>query len=83
MTITVDVTERDIAIGARRSCEYCPIARALARAVGGKPSVHSSYARIGESHYNLPPEAAQFVASFDKREPVEPFSFTLSAEDTQ
>ena len=83
MTITVNVTERDIAFGTRNACEYCPIARALARAIDGKPSVHLSYAMIGESRYNLPREAIQFVVDFDAGLPVRPLSFTLSEEDRQ
>lgn len=72
--ITIEVTIDDIAAGTRENSELCPIARAMCRALGGKPVfVYVDYAQIYPDVYmeanplevQLPRVARNFVIAFD------------------
>ena len=84
LTFTVDVTEEDIAIGERRNCLFCPVARALRR-VPEIVSVVSAYpyavAFHTENRYHCfapPTPVGEFIRDYDRGDPVKPFSFTLT-----
>lgn len=86
-TITVEVTEEDIAEAQRRDCRKCPIALAVKRhfpdddvlvmstAVWVQPYGKVSIRRLAVS---LPPAATHFIKKFDTRKPVEPLTFQLN-----
>ena len=90
--VRVEVMQEDIDNGAI-SNESCPIALAFRRATGALHTVSVDCFRIDAldtatsddfpvSHfvfYPLPPEASQFVTSFDSHQPVRPFSFEVTA----
>lgn len=79
MSIRVEVTAEDIARGDHR-CGTCPVALAMARVGFRNPIVgpqHVSYAGRDNGPVALPPVARAFVAVFDARLAVEPFSFDL------
>jgi hypothetical protein len=78
--VKIYVTQDDINKGERQQCHLCPIARAVADALG----VHSrlvevtSYGiRAGGAHYKLPLDARDFMYAFDEGLTVEPFEFEL------
>jgi hypothetical protein len=72
-TIIVNVTQEDIDQGCRKSSSSCPIARAFLRATGTAEWVNVGAVQI---HWlmrsgvrycaNLPDEAIQFIAEFDR-----------------
>ncbi len=90
-TLTVKVTQRDIDLAlkapqSKAACETCAVARALKREdktlrCGGTTAWR--YRPIGcgmramDDVAFLPAEARQFVANFDARKPVRPFTFKL------
>jgi hypothetical protein len=80
----IAVTAEHITEGKRGDCEICPVALAarlafpdagLIRVDQETLFVHQD-GRITE--YDLPAEAWRFVIAFDRRNAVEPFSFTVS-----
>lgn len=77
----VEVTQRDIDEGKTRDCTHCPVALAIARAMG-LPEVHVAHdffvAASGGPEIKLPPEVSIFIRQFDLREPVSPFTFELT-----
>lgn len=92
--ITVEVTPLDIAMGVRRSCFNCPIAKAVKRAIkrddleigiepcrvlAKKLDAQLTYGSF-EHFAILPEEAMRFINSFDNEEPVQPFAFELLTE---
>lgn len=90
--LVVNVTQEDIDKGEAASCSSCPIALALRRiaplarvytdcvALAGE--LYSPKA-ILESHtfIRLPEEAMKFIQTFDFRNHVSPFSFTLQVPE--
>lgn len=88
-TITVDVTQDDIANGKQGECGFCPIALALNRHAPANHhfTVGSSTATLLREDRSdsipletvlLPRVAEAFVRSFDHRYTVEPFTFDLT-----
>ena len=75
-----NVTQRDINSGATSSPTNCPVARSLRRALGLKEnqvSVTGEEISIKSKDYLAPQSVTDFVAIFDARFDVEPFSFSL------
>jgi hypothetical protein len=83
--IEISVTQDDIDHGRQASCEQCPIARAIARAmprwapVVGSREVSLRCCGLGDAIYDLylPPSARGFVRRFDEGKWAAPFTFTL------
>lgn len=83
-TTTIEVTYADIQTGERHEPNRCPIALALQRADDTRrwfigTTLARSVSIVGEYERSrfLPPEAREFVADFDRRLPVEPFTFEM------
>lgn len=81
--MTINVTAKDIKIGLRRTCSFCPIALAIRRAIS-RTSIYvwNGQVRVykgGEllSLLSLPLEAQEFILNFDAELPVYPFDFEL------
>jgi hypothetical protein len=82
---TVEVTQADIDAGTPNTCNLCPIAIALNRALGGAWFVREDEAiplYAARRPVALPAAATGFIVMFDAREPVEPFAFEFDAEPT-
>ena len=82
MTVTINVTQRDIDRGRDCHCTECPIALAAKRKFRSRSvEVFDDFIRIGgDFGYKLPVEARIFVSAFDfdrKSPNVKPFRFTL------
>ena len=80
--LTVSVTKTHIKEGLQKSPYACPIALAL-RDQGYKHSdiaVSSINLYVKPNFYVLPPEAANFVAIFDKNKNGEPFEFEIDLD---
>jgi hypothetical protein len=84
MKVRINVTKNDIEKGSSGSMVFCPIARAVKRALKperGEIMVSRLYAYLpnGGGAVPLPPDATRFVDVFDgEREgTVSPFTFTL------
>lgn len=73
----INVTERDIELGARGTTVACPIALAIKRRTKKAVHVGTWTARIGQVRFKLPEEAINFVACFDRNVYVKPFKFNL------
>lgn len=83
----ITVTQEDINNGKRADYQFCPIALALNRAFHTKSAeVNPSRAYVTRKKlwlfespalYFLPPEASNFVTTFDQGKPVAPFEFEL------
>ncbi len=87
MYITIKVTKRDIAYGARDNCDRCPVARAIKRAVRVNdieifPLTLNLYDRdCSYATLAIPKVASTFIESFDGgaiRRHLKPFSFRLN-----
>ena len=82
--MNVQVTNKDINEGTRRSCCDCPLAKALKRTlkqnvVVGTADFFYIDEKTGEQKYIILPNSAQeFILNFDKGEIVPPFSFNLN-----
>lgn len=81
-TVTVEVTEKDIAEGEGKDCFRCPVAIAIRRAVGNPVSVGMVLFKVigdaGKSFTGRLPEcASNLVRSFDAFGEVKPISFPL------
>ncbi len=83
--VTIDVTLDDIKMGGC-SKNTCPVARGLLRVVKQGSYVDVDYGhisvfhrdRIAEvAHIETPPMAKEFIASYDARHHVVPFSFDM------
>lgn len=87
MKITIHVTQEDIDNGLYSSCMSCPVALALNRAIPMGPSwlAVGDFARRNTVEYKffeLPIEVTHFIAAFDARSKVSPFSFEFEYEDS-
>lgn len=92
--LTITVTQRDIDIGRKKSCDSCALALAAQRALGAREVwvnedqiTHLTMRPASEEpfppRWRLPDEAARFVELFDSDLEVSPFTFTaqpLTAE---
>lgn len=85
MTIKTIVTQEDIDLGERHSCQECPIAISLRRTLNvtslWRLSVKRSTARYIASSgllvASLPPTVQKFITAFDEGKPVKPIIVTL------
>lgn len=86
----IEVTADDIAKGKRKSCDACPVARAIHRATGdGWNAVVYKDNCIAvaddddwdREEFTPPPEVAQFVKDFDAGRPVTPITFDLPIDE--
>lgn len=88
LDITAEVSQDCIAAGVRQSCEACPIALAIKRAlpkgfkvvgVGEKTATVLDLEKRKELIADLPLNAVSFIFKFDQGERLEllPFSFSL------
>lgn len=85
--LRVEVTAEDIDRGLRNSRCWCPVARAIKRALAGPDHgplipdaavlVSGSQVEIYDGRADLPPEAVAFIRAFDRHEPCRPFSFEI------
>lgn len=83
MRVKIEVTQDDIEKGRRRGSQTCPVARAIKRRLkaGIKAAV---YGRAGfvkgwlRHMSDMPGKTQRFVADFDSKRPVKPFTFTLN-----
>lgn len=81
--VRIEVTGGDIAAGEPCRSAACPIALAVARAIGDgrHVGVGPGYVVVGRGpaavQADLPVEARSFVERFDLNRPVTPFAFDL------
>lgn len=88
LPIKVKVTDEDIDKGVRHDCDWCPVARAVKRALYGKPGdalipdgpvkVNKFRIEIDGGRMVAPPSVLKFVEDFDSEEAVSPFEFEIS-----
>jgi hypothetical protein len=88
MRYAIEVTERDIAGGNPGSTDSCPIARAIARALGvANPDmiavdddeiVVRHQGRNARTMRRLPRELSRFIERFDEGKSVPPMRFSMT-----
>jgi hypothetical protein len=87
MKIQIQVTQEDIDRGVRCTCENCPLALAMTRALAQDVVVViGEYFFISEADKDakpLPRVAEMFRSAFDAGFPVQPFEFELELEPPQ
>lgn len=76
--MNIEVTQADIDEGDACNCRECPVALAIARAVGVEVRVEYLRVFIKEKIIHLPEQAVDFIDDFDSERPVKPFSFDLA-----
>ncbi len=88
-TIRVEVTAADIAKGEPTNEKFCPVARALARALNRPVKVlalkwtDNMALRDCQLGWRfLPVKATRFIRRLDNRQSVKPFSFTIDLNAT-
>jgi hypothetical protein len=95
-TIKIEVTQRDIDRGVVEDCFLCPVALATRRAVGrgistvavksgGRVEIDRVRQRKGgdtweDAYYNSPKKVTHFIDTFDRKQPVNPFTATLKLD---
>jgi len=80
--IRISVTAEDINNGVRKDCTACPIALAMVRAGLFHPMARPRTLRWGlNKPVPTPNVAADFMDEFDHGQSVEPFEFTITAEN--
>lgn len=83
--IKINVLKRDIQRGVVGECGQCPIALAIKRATHRRTMVYDMEVETfrADSYrpttYPLPAEAKKFIARFDDKKLVKPFSFRIHA----
>lgn len=84
--LKVTVTAHDIKKGVARSRNYCPIARAIRRAIHYKNNVQvngiiarieAKYTCLTKNKADLPLKATRFIRDFDGGAKVKPFTMVL------
>ncbi len=88
MTLTVDVTQGDIANGTRGACARCPVALAINRAAvraglrihGNLEARVADIVTVGGLIAKTPFRARNFIEVFDSGGETKPFSFTLELD---
>lgn len=86
-SITLDITEEDIALGRRADATCCPIARALKRQLNVSDvevGCRTAFVRTNESEsgrYSLPVRARTFIERFDTWGRGEPQTITLLQDE--
>ena len=76
----ITVTAEDIKNGRKKNCRMCPLALAATRTYRMAAWVFKNEVFINGVWAVLPSSAKRFVARFDKRKPVQPFTFELPVE---
>lgn len=79
--VRIDVTAEDIAGGVACQSSRCPVARAMARALGGMVLVCANAAQYDGRTIRLPVAVALFIEYFDLGGPVNPFGFEVELPD--
>lgn len=74
----VEVTTQDIERGKPFECRVCPVNIALERVTDRLCRTSSRICEIAGIDYILPYEAHKFISDFDRNNPVQPFTFTIS-----
>jgi hypothetical protein len=94
-TYHIQVTQDDITHGQKGDCQYCPIARAIARTVqyAEEINVYHCDGRIIHSleppltriavPFDLPEIAQEFIRRFDHKRTVWPIEFDITVLSTQ
>ncbi len=81
-TVTVEVTEQDIAEGKPCECRACPLALAFGRALGRSDAVVDAWGAyvntVGLAKYRMPESAFDFMRTFDDMRSVSPGSFIFT-----
>ena len=84
MLTKFEVTETDIKTGIKNNCDYCPIANSIKGTipaidvrVTASDVIIFQYNRKANETIKLPQNAIDFIKSFNKGEPVKPFTFEL------
>lgn len=77
--LVVEVTEQDIVNGERGNPFGCPVSIAAQRVVGecGVTPYRLVLRQPQGVTYQTPPDAAQWIRAFDRRQPVAPATFTF------
>jgi hypothetical protein len=86
MKVKVKVTQSCIDEGVRGQGDSCPVAQAVLEALGLEKTgvwIDYGYIEIFELRLPTPPNVIQFIESFDRGDPVEPFEFELDVDDTK
>ena len=87
MKLLIAITKKDIRNGERNDPQCCPVALAAVRSLPERLSRKASWNPIevtrgclwfGYRNFFLPQEAKDFVARFDNKRKVEPFSFEIN-----
>jgi hypothetical protein len=82
----IDVTQKHINRGFRKTCGQCPVALALAEAFSanwshaGPSTLSVRRNRLRTLDWDTPVVARDFMLRFDSGAPVSPFSFDLPIE---
>jgi hypothetical protein len=77
----ITVTQEDIDRGFRKSGGGCPVALALVRQTHDTTVlVDCGKIMTAKGSISMPKRVKAFVSTFDKSEPVKPFSFSLPLE---
>lgn len=80
----IKVTQDHIDRGEKDNCLGCPVALALAEAIGEEINVQTDEFEGPDSGtIDLPDSVKLFVDSFDEGLPVHPFEFELSEDDVE
>jgi hypothetical protein len=79
----INVTEECIKRGFRVDCGRCPVAVALRECFGDAVSVGYDLIRINDKSLVTPKVVRKFIDTFDKGDPVKPFTFILDLEKLQ
>ena len=83
----IEVTAEDIRNGRKHDCQYCPVARAIARATGREVLTGRITCQIRSSYTPwrsviLPRVVFDFTESFDAGALVQPFDFELDYQES-
>lgn len=76
---TITVTEEDVRLGMRSSCDNCPIAKAAIR-IWGQATVIPIKLYIPGASACLPPKAVEFILAFDTRKQLPPLPFSFEVD---
>lgn len=77
--MTITVTQEDIDKGNTQGCTECPVEIALLRSFPDEMvGVGESGIWITGQHHETPPSVVDFIRLFDRRHPVQPFTFELA-----
>lgn len=80
--MNIYVTQKDIDKANAESIHeipsrFCPVAQAIKRRINVSVTVRKTSVEIGDTTFNLPQKARDFINQFDNFEPVKPFHFSI------